>query len=62
MEPLALAALAAGADALLIEVHPQPESARADGAQSLTFAAFAALMGKLRGLGEAIGWPLADGA
>ena len=42
--PLALAAIAAGADGLLIEVHPEPESARSDGEQALTPAAFATLM------------------
>ncbi|HUP52230.1 MAG TPA: 3-deoxy-7-phosphoheptulonate synthase [Longimicrobiales bacterium] len=42
--PLAFAAIAAGADGLIIEVHPQPESATSDGDQSLDFAEFAALM------------------
>ena len=42
--PLALAAIAAGADGLLIEVHPEPESARSDGEQALTPDAFATLM------------------
>jgi chorismate mutase len=42
--PLALAAIAAGADGLLVEVHPEPESARSDGEQSLTPDAFATLM------------------
>ena len=42
--PLALAALAAGADGLLIEVHPDPAAAWVDGAQSLAPEAFARLM------------------
>lgn len=42
--PLAMAAIAAGADGLLIEVHPSPAHARSDGEQSLEPAAFAALM------------------
>ena len=42
--PLARAALAAGADGLIVEVHPDTEHAWCDGAQSLTFDAFEALM------------------
>ena len=42
--PLAFAAIAAGADGLIIEVHPDPERALSDGDQSLTLDAFAALM------------------
>jgi 3-deoxy-7-phosphoheptulonate synthase len=42
--PLSRAAIAAGADGLIIEVHPDPESALSDGPQSLTFAAFQELM------------------
>jgi 3-deoxy-7-phosphoheptulonate synthase len=41
---LACAAVAAGADGLLVEVHPHPEAARSDGEQSLTPAAFAAML------------------
>lgn len=48
--PLSLAAVAAGADGLLIEVHPDPSSALSDGPQSLTFADFDALMSKLEPL------------
>ena len=44
VEPMALAALAAGADGLLLEVHPNPEAAASDGAQSLTFAQYERLM------------------
>jgi 3-deoxy-7-phosphoheptulonate synthase len=39
--PLAIAALAAGADGLMVEVHPDPENALSDGPQSLTFEMFA---------------------
>jgi len=45
--PMALAAIAAGADGLLIEVHPNPESALADGPQSLNFDGFHLLMSQL---------------
>jgi 3-deoxy-7-phosphoheptulonate synthase len=42
--PMAKTAVAAGADGLLIEVHPNPEEAWSDGAQSLTFPEFEAMM------------------
>lgn len=48
--PMALAALAAGADGLLIEVHPDPAHALSDGAQSLDFAEFDRLLGRVRRL------------
>ena len=48
VEPLAKAAVAAGADGLMIEVHNQPQKALSDGAQSLTPEQFEQLMGKLR--------------
>ena len=48
VEPLAMAAVAAGADGLMIEVHNDPAHALSDGAQSLTPDAFDALMDKLR--------------
>ena len=51
--PLALAAIAAGADGLLIEVHPNPDLALADGPQSLTFDNFRLLMSQLLPLTEA---------
>jgi 3-deoxy-7-phosphoheptulonate synthase len=50
--PMALASLAAGADGLLIEVHPDPDHALSDGAQTLSFAAFEKLMASLRGLAK----------
>jgi 3-deoxy-7-phosphoheptulonate synthase len=51
---MALAALAAGADGLLIEVHPEPDRAMSDGAQSLDFAGFTRLSGQLRRLAETL--------
>ncbi len=46
--PVALAAVAAGAHGLLIEVHPNPDVAKCDGAQSLTFENFDSLMGQVQ--------------
>jgi 3-deoxy-7-phosphoheptulonate synthase len=53
--PMARASLAAGADALLIEVHHDPEKARSDGAQSLYPAQFSELMDQLRIIAPAVG-------
>ena len=53
--PLSFAALAAGADGLIVEVHPDPEAAMSDGDQSLTFDGFAALMADLGRFAEAAG-------
>jgi 3-deoxy-7-phosphoheptulonate synthase len=53
--PMALAALAAGADGLLIEVHPDPNHAMSDGAQSMDFAGFTKLLESLRRLAEPLG-------
>ena len=52
---LALAAVAAGADGLMIEMHPNPRAALSDGAQSLTPEQFQALMLQLRQLVSAVG-------
>ena len=60
VRPLSLASMAVGADGLEIEVHPQPDHALSDGAQSLTPANFAALMTEVGSLCSAIGRPLAD--
>ena len=46
--PVALAAVAAGAHGLLVEVHPNPDVAKCDGAQSLTFENFNSLMGQVQ--------------
>jgi 3-deoxy-7-phosphoheptulonate synthase len=56
---LACAAVAAGADGLLVEVHPCPAQARSDGPQSLDLPAFAAMMARLRPFAEAAGRPMA---
>ena len=53
--PLALAAAAAGADGLIVEVHPTPESARSDAAQQLDEADFGKLMEQLRPVVAALG-------
>lgn len=49
VEPLAMAAVAAGADGLMVEVHNDPPHAKSDGAQSLTPDQFDGLMEKVRG-------------
>jgi 3-deoxy-7-phosphoheptulonate synthase len=53
--PMARAAVAAGADGLLIEVHSDPEKALSDGAQSLYFEQFEQLMKELRMIAPAVG-------
>jgi 3-deoxy-7-phosphoheptulonate synthase len=53
--PMALAAVAAGADGLMIEVHPDPDHARSDGAQSLWPDQFDQLMEKVRAVAESTG-------
>jgi len=52
---VAMAAVAAGADGLLIEVHPEPEKALSDGGQSLRPDSFAQLMDNLRQVATAVG-------
>ncbi|MEO6777896.1 MAG: 3-deoxy-7-phosphoheptulonate synthase [Gemmatimonadaceae bacterium] len=53
--PMARAAVAAGADGIIVEVHPWPERALSDGAQSLYPDQFTTLMSELRGVASAIG-------
>jgi len=53
--PLAFAAIAAGADGLIVEVHPDPESALSDGDQSLRFQEFEGLMRDLAAFATAAG-------
>ena len=53
--PLALAAIAAGADGLMVEVHPQPDKALSDGRQSLTMLGFSSLMVDLERVAHAMG-------
>jgi 3-deoxy-7-phosphoheptulonate synthase len=56
---MAMAAIAAGTDALMIEVHPTPHKALSDGPQSLTPEKFDKLMQELSVIGKAVGrWPL----
>lgn len=59
--PMAMAAVAAGADGLIVEVHPNPDHARSDGAQSLTFENFAKLMPQLNAVAQAVGRRVATG-
>lgn len=56
------AAVAAGAQGLLVEVHPDPDHAISDGPQSLTFAQFSRMMVELRIIASATGRRLAGGA
>ncbi len=53
--PMARAAVAAGADGIMVEVHPDPPSAKSDGPQSLYFDQFAELMRQIRMIAEALG-------
>jgi 3-deoxy-7-phosphoheptulonate synthase len=53
--PMARAGVAAGADGLIIEVHPDPEHARSDGPQQLTPQEFRALMAEIDPLTRALG-------
>ncbi|MBL0891717.1 MAG: 3-deoxy-7-phosphoheptulonate synthase [Gemmatimonadaceae bacterium] len=53
--PLALAAVAAGADGLIVEVHPDPAHALSDGEQSLEYGAFGEMMTQVRAVAEAVG-------
>ena len=55
VEPLAMAAIAAGADGLIIEVHNDPPHAKCDGQQSLTPENFDRLMGKVGALVDLMG-------
>jgi 3-deoxy-7-phosphoheptulonate synthase len=62
VEPVGLASIAAGADGLLIEVHPNPDHALSDGAQSLTPTNFAKLSEKVATVAGALGRPMAEQA
>ncbi|MGA9884315.1 MAG: 3-deoxy-7-phosphoheptulonate synthase [Candidatus Acidiferrales bacterium] len=57
--PMARAAVAAGADGLIIEVHPDPERALSDGVQSLYPDQFTHLMGEIRAIAPAVGRTIA---
>jgi 3-deoxy-7-phosphoheptulonate synthase len=60
VKPMSMASLAVGADGLMIEVHPNPDHALSDGAQSLTPENFTALMREATSLCASIGRPIAD--
>ncbi|MEO7218342.1 MAG: 3-deoxy-7-phosphoheptulonate synthase [Gemmatimonadaceae bacterium] len=60
--PMARAAIAAGADGILVEMHPEPDRAFSDGAQSLYPAQFVAMMEELRAVAGAIGRVVAQPA
>jgi len=62
VEPVALASLAAGADGLMVEVHPSPDHALSDGAQSITFDSFRQLIERVRIIAEAVGRSVASPA
>jgi 3-deoxy-7-phosphoheptulonate synthase len=53
--PMAVASVAAGADALIVEIHPDPEKALSDGFQALTPAAFRQMMADCRKVAAALG-------
>ena len=53
--PPSRAAVAAGADAIMVEVHPNPAAAWSDGAQSLTLERFCQMMQDLRPVAQAVG-------
>lgn len=57
--PVARAGIAAGADGLIVEVHPDPQHARSDGKQSLKPERFAQLVAEVERVGQALGRPLA---
>jgi 3-deoxy-7-phosphoheptulonate synthase len=58
--PMARAAVAAGADGILVEMHPHPDVARSDGAQSLYPEQLTSLMRELRAVAIAIGRRISD--
>ncbi|MEE9578111.1 MAG: 3-deoxy-7-phosphoheptulonate synthase, partial [Gemmatimonadota bacterium] len=62
VSPMARAAIAAGADGVMVEVHPMPAEAVSDGAQSLTPDQFEVLSSQLRLIARAIGRDLAEPA
>lgn len=55
VEPIALAAVAAGADGLIVEVHPSPKEAMSDGRQTLDYKSFKQMMAKVKLVAEAVG-------
>ena len=59
---LARASVACGADGLMVEVHPNPEKAYSDGAQTLRFVKFERLMAEVATIARAVGRTMAGGA
>lgn len=55
VQPVALAGVAAGADGIMVEVHPNPEEAMSDGDQSLNFVHFEQLMRQMQPVAQAVG-------
>ncbi len=55
VRPMCRAAIAAGADGLLVEVHPNPEIARIDGAQSITCSEFSTIMKEVSAIANCLG-------
>ncbi|MFH1149959.1 MAG: 3-deoxy-7-phosphoheptulonate synthase [Actinomycetota bacterium] len=55
VEPLSLAAIAAGADGIIVEVHPDPDAALCDGPQALTLDSFDSMMAKLKAIAPIVG-------
>jgi 3-deoxy-7-phosphoheptulonate synthase len=55
---MARAAIAAGADGIIVEVHPEPDKALSDGFQALTPTAFRNMMVDCRKVAHALGWTL----
>ncbi|MFN8529455.1 MAG: 3-deoxy-7-phosphoheptulonate synthase [Anaerolineae bacterium] len=55
VEPIARAAVAAGADGLIVEVHPTPSKAMSDGRQSLDYKGFKAMMDSVKRIADAVG-------
>jgi len=62
VSPMSKAAIAAGADGLIIEVHPDPKSSLSDGAQSLKLDTFTQLMKEIQPIVQAIGRELGTSA
>ncbi|MEX2236745.1 MAG: 3-deoxy-7-phosphoheptulonate synthase [Dehalococcoidia bacterium] len=60
VRPMSLASIAAGANGLLIDVHPSPDHALIDGPQSLNFPDFAALMVEARAIAGSLGRPMVE--
>jgi 3-deoxy-7-phosphoheptulonate synthase len=55
VEPMALAAIAAGADGIMVEVHPDPDTALCDGPQALTLEQFDSMMRKVSSIASIVG-------